>query len=74
MPLLCSECPGWVCFAEKRERQIIPHLSKVKTPMEIAKQVHGGEIHIAFMPCFDKKLEGTRENNTDLVLTTVELI
>jgi iron only hydrogenase large subunit-like protein len=26
------------------------------------------------MPCFDKKLEGTRDNNTDLVLTTVELI
>jgi iron only hydrogenase large subunit-like protein len=31
--LLCSECPGWVCYAEKVVGdRIIPFMSKVKSP------------------------------------------
>ena len=29
-PVLCSACPGWVCYAEKRHGDyILPHISKV---------------------------------------------
>ena len=32
MPLICSECPGWVCYAEKRCGDLaLPHMSKVKS-------------------------------------------
>lgn len=31
--VLCSECPGWVCYAEKTIGDvIIPHMSVVKSP------------------------------------------
>ncbi len=34
--MLCSECPGWVCFAEKIVRDaIIPHMSTIKSPQQI---------------------------------------
>lgn len=33
IPLLASECPGWVCYAEKViGDQIFPHMSKIKSP------------------------------------------
>jgi len=33
LPLICSECPGWVCYAEKNVGEvIIPYMSKVKSP------------------------------------------
>lgn len=33
IPLLCSECPGWVCYAEKTlDASIIDNMSKVKSP------------------------------------------
>ena len=32
MPLISSECPGWVCYAEKRCGQLaLPHMSNVKS-------------------------------------------
>jgi iron only hydrogenase large subunit-like protein len=31
--VLCSECPGWVCYAEKTIGEVIvPHMSVVKSP------------------------------------------
>jgi iron only hydrogenase large subunit-like protein len=31
--LLCSECPGWVCYAEKVVGELaIPRMSLVKSP------------------------------------------
>ena len=33
---MCSECPGWVCFAEKVVGEsVIPNMSRVKSPQQI---------------------------------------
>ena len=95
LPLLSSSCPGWICYAEKTHGSwILPYVSRVKS----AQQIMGSYVksyyarkngldpkkvcHVALMPCFDKKLEASREDFTDedtgvkdvdLVVTTVEV-
>ena len=94
MPLLSSACPGWVCYAEKTHGAwILPHISKVKSAQQIMGSyvktrlaskmgLNPGRIsHVTLMPCFDKKLEASREDfrsedgiaDVDLVITTVEI-
>ncbi len=34
-PLLVSSCPGWVCFVEKTYPELIPLLSRVRSPQQI---------------------------------------
>jgi iron only hydrogenase large subunit-like protein len=72
LPVLTSECPGWVCYAEKTQGlDVLSHLSSVKSPQAIlaswlkrhwaAQQnppVHPAHLyHVTVMPCYDKKLE-----------------
>lgn len=76
-PVLTSACPGWICYAEKTHPHILPHLSALKSPQSMSgtllKSVlsktlglHPSQIwHLAIMPCFDKKLEASREELTD---------
>jgi len=68
-PLLCSACPGFVCYSEKsKEYQdvLVPKLSKVRSPQQISgmslKMLNPGTdiYHVTIMPCFDKKLEASR--------------
>ncbi|XP_054160868.1 cytosolic Fe-S cluster assembly factor narfl-like isoform X1 [Oppia nitens] len=75
-PVLSSICPGFVCYAEKTHGDlIIPFLSRVKSAQQIMgilvkqflndKQINASHVfHITLMPCYDKKLEATR-NGTD---------
>lgn len=75
-PVLCSVCPGFVCYAEKTHGEmIVPILSRVKSAQQIMgvmvkrflkdKQMNGTDVyHLTVMPCYDKKLEATR-NRTD---------
>lgn len=36
LPIICSECPGWVCYAEKVVgHSIIPFMSQIKSPQQI---------------------------------------
>ena len=76
IPVICSECPGWVCYALKKgDSNLVPLMSNIKTPMLVQrqlKQIQG--YHVAIMPCFDKKLEGVMEEGVDLVLTTNEIL
>lgn len=77
-PILTSACPGWICYAEKTHPHILPHLSALKSPQALsgtllksvlskALNVPPSQIwHLAIMPCFDKKLEASREELTDL--------
>lgn len=65
--LLCSACPGFVCYAEKTQGDLmVPMLSKVRSPQQISgmslKRAHPDEdiYHVTVMPCFDKKLEAAR--------------
>ncbi|KAB5563627.1 iron hydrogenase [Coniochaeta sp. 2T2.1] len=76
-PILTSSCPGWVCYAEKTHPHVLPHLSRVKSPQALMgtllKTTLGRTLgispdriwHLAVMPCFDKKLEASREELTD---------
>ena len=77
-PVLASACPGWVCFAEKNSPHVIPHLSRTKSPQALSGillktvlskcfSISPHRIfHVAIMPCFDKKLEASREELTNL--------
>ena len=72
LPVLSSACPGWVCYAEKTQPEILKHVSSVKSPQAVmgaivkrtvaaALGLHPAEIfHATVMPCFDKKLEASR--------------
>ncbi|PSK45335.1 hypothetical protein B9Z65_2475 [Elsinoe australis] len=74
-PILTSACPGWICYAEKTHPHVLPHISKLKSPQAIAgtliksvlatKGIPPSKVfHMAIMPCFDKKLEASREEFT----------
>ncbi|KAJ5343883.1 Iron hydrogenase [Penicillium brevicompactum] len=77
-PILSSACPGWICYAEKTHPFILPHLSQLKSPQALSgtflKTVLSKSLgvdpsriwHLAVMPCFDKKLEASREELTDV--------
>ncbi|POS87278.1 hypothetical protein EPUL_000772 [Erysiphe pulchra] len=76
-PILTSSCPGWICYAEKTHPYILPHLSKLKSPQAVSgtllKTILSKKFcispqriwHVAIMPCYDKKLEASREELTD---------
>ncbi|KAJ5183603.1 Iron hydrogenase [Penicillium capsulatum] len=76
-PILSSACPGWICYAEKTHPFVLPHLSRLKSPQALSgtflKTVLSKSLgvppsqiwHLAVMPCFDKKLEASREELTD---------
>jgi iron only hydrogenase large subunit-like protein len=78
-PILASSCPGWVCYAEKTHPHVLPHLSKVKSPQALMGTMLKTTLsrvlgispariwHLAVMPCFDKKLEASREELTEEV-------
>lgn len=80
--ILTSSCPGWVCYAEKTHPYVLPHLSRVKSPQALMGTLLKTTLsrllgispdriwHLAVMPCFDKKLEASREELTDAVWTT----
>jgi len=77
-PILTSSCPGWICYAEKTHPHILPHLSRLKSPQALIGTLLKTTLskklgispdriwHVAVMPCFDKKLEASREELTDV--------
>lgn len=87
---MSSVCPGFVCYAEKTHGQlIVPLLSRVKSAQQVMGilvkrflQERGldatNAYHTTVMPCYDKKLEATRngsdlDKEVDLVLTPIEI-
>ncbi|KMQ91805.1 putative cytosolic fe-s cluster assembly factor, partial [Lasius niger] len=95
LPMLSSSCPGWVCYAEKTHGNfILPYISVTKSPQQIMGSLvkyHFAEnmglppeqiYHVTVMPCYDKKLEASREDfynqqketrDVDCVITSIEL-
>lgn len=83
-PILAASCPGWVCYAEKTHPYVLPHLSKVKSPQALMGTMLKTTLsrilgiapskiwHLAVMPCFDKKLEASREELTEEVWAGVD--
>lgn len=99
LPMISSACPGWICYAEKTlGSYVLPYISSVKSPQQsigaIIKHhlchklgLRPGEIyHVTVMPCYDKKLEASRDDfvfhdesdemttEVDSVLTTGEVL
>lgn len=71
LPILSSVCPGWVCYCEKTHGNLVPLLSRVKSPQQVMgslirdvwckrQGIPGKVYHVTIMPCFDKKLEASR--------------
>ncbi|XP_015440008.1 PREDICTED: probable cytosolic Fe-S cluster assembly factor GJ13047 [Dufourea novaeangliae] len=95
LPMLSSSCPGWVCYAEKTHGNfILPYISITKSPQQIMGSLvkyHLAEsmglppeqvYHVTLMPCYDKKLEASRDDfynqernsrDVDCVITPIEL-
>lgn len=97
IPIISSICPGWICYAEKTNGElVIPHLSRVRSPQQIMGSLlkrncrtkdgvplnRDSIYHVTLMPCFDKKLEASRQDfkdpidgsmDVDCVLTPIEL-
>lgn len=77
-PILTSSCPGWICYAEKTHPHVLPHLSRLKSPQALMGTLLKTSLskklgiapdriwHVAVMPCFDKKLEASREELTEV--------
>jgi iron only hydrogenase large subunit-like protein len=93
LPVISASCPGWICYAEKTHHAVLPHLSAIRSPQQLIgafiktmyarrQGVSGDKVwHLTVMPCFDKKLEASREDfaddgvrDVDCVITTVELV
>lgn len=75
LPMLSSSCPGWVCYAEKTHGNLIlPYIATTRSPQQImgvlVKQWLARKLdcpaeriyHVTVMPCYDKKLEASRED------------
>ena len=93
LPMLSSECPGWVCYAEKTQPNALPFISTTKSsqqlmgafikrwgalslgergslPTSAATHVVASDTipparsiyHVTVAPCYDKKLEATRND------------
>lgn len=74
LPILASACPGWVCYAEKAQGDLLPLLSNVRSSQGImgalVKTWWAGKMdmkpnevyHVTAMPCYDKKLEASRSD------------
>jgi iron only hydrogenase large subunit-like protein len=94
MPMLASACPGWICYAEKTHGTVLPLIDSTKSPQQIAgtllKHHYAAKLHltpdriyhVTVMPCYDKKLEASRQDfysdiystrDVDCVITTGEL-
>jgi iron only hydrogenase large subunit-like protein len=35
LPMLASACPGWVCYAEKAHAEMLPFMSRTKSPQQV---------------------------------------
>lgn len=95
LPMLASSCPGWVCYAEKTHGNfVLPFISTTRSPQQImgmliknylAEKLNlsGAKIyHVTVMPCYDKKLEASRDDffndalecrDVDCVITSIEI-
>jgi len=73
LPMFSSNCPGWVCYAEKSHPHSLPYMATTKSAQQIIgaifKHILGPKLlqieaskiyHVSIEPCFDKKLEGSR--------------
>ncbi|KAJ3570361.1 hypothetical protein NP233_g4460 [Leucocoprinus birnbaumii] len=85
LPMLASACPGWICYAEKAHSEMLPFISRTKSPQQVmgtlVKKWIGRRLgkqpneiyHVSVMPCYDKKLEASRQDFFDEIFQTREV-
>jgi len=95
LPMICSSCPGWICYAEKTRPELLPLISTTKSPQQVMGTIVKGYFasvasispkqiyHVTVMPCYDRKLEASRNDfrlpdinapEVDMVLATSEVV
>lgn len=82
LPMLASACPGWVCYAEKAQGDLLPMMAAARSSQAImgalvkdwlAKKMGLSPdkiYHVTAMPCYDKKLEASRSDFYSSVYST----
>lgn len=85
LPMLSSACPGWICYTEKTHGELLPFVSRTKSPQQVSgllfkrwysrkRELQPSSIyHVAVMPCYDKKLEASRPDFYDEILATKDV-
>ncbi len=86
LPMISSCCPSWVKFAEQYYPEILPLLSKTKSPQQIMgsliknfftkeKGLNSSDVFsVSVMPCLAKKYEAQRAEMTTRGLSDVDLV
>ncbi|QSL65980.1 hypothetical protein MERGE_003117 [Pneumocystis wakefieldiae] len=86
LPLLTSACPGWICYAEKTHKEILPYISHVKSPQQITGSIVKSKLektfgkhrqyiyYVSIMPCFDKKIEANRDEFSENGVRDVDCV
>jgi iron only hydrogenase large subunit-like protein len=86
-PMLASECPGWICYAEKTQGDIIlPYINTTKSPQQVMGTLIKSYLtesrwnilpnrvyHVTIMPCYDKKLEASRKDFYNDIYSTKDV-
>ncbi|KAJ6593916.1 iron hydrogenase [Mycena capillaripes] len=82
LPMLASACPGWICYAEKAHAEMLPFISRTKSPQQVMgtlvknwmgqmwEKLPHEIYHVSVMPCYDKKLEASRSDFYNSVYST----
>lgn len=84
-PKFTVVCPGVVLYIEKQHNSLTPNFVKIKPEMSMLGNLLKKNIfinkniyHLSIMPCFDKKLESSKNGDDDVdvdcVLTPKEVI
>ncbi len=74
LPLLSSDCPAWIKYAEEFTPDVLPHISAAKSPQQLMGHLIKHYLHqqteaeklytVSFMACVANKFEASREENT----------
>lgn len=85
--VLASVCPGWVLYVEKTHPELAGRLSRVRSPQYVTcrlvkevlrqqRRYDAAQVYnLSVMPCFDKKLEASRDADVvECVITPKELV
>ena len=85
LPMLSSECPGWICFVEKTHPEAISYVSTAMSPQQVSgvlvktllaerkKWTPSRIYHCSIMPCPDKKLEASRRDFFDQSISAADV-
>jgi iron-only hydrogenase group A len=85
-PLISSDCPAWIMFAEKNFPEFLPNIAPVKSPQQITGSIvkdifsessalRREQIYqVSIMPCTAKKFEAQREELTHKGISDVDAV